>query len=153
GAVEGSGLTSSNWMGACCGGKTSLWCARQQPSRVQALVLEAPAAIRQEGAAPPAGTPDEIARRLYAHPERVSAPPIDPALRAKAQPLVQRLLGPHRDANLESRLPDLSTPTLVLFGTRDGVIEPAMGRIYKDLIPNCHLIFVYDAPHPLTTHP
>jgi len=48
-------------------------------------------------------------------------------------------------------LQDLSTPTLVLFGTLDGVIEPAMGRIYKDLMPNCHLVFVYDAAHAIST--
>ena len=150
-AVDKLGLDTFNLMGTSFGGKTALWLALQQTSRVQALVLEAPAAIRQEGAAPPAGTPDEIARRLYAHPERFSAPPIDPALRAKAQPLVQRLLGPHRDPDLESRLQDLSTPTLVLFGTLDGVIEPRIGRIYKDLMPNCHLVFVYDAAHAIST--
>src|SRR5438094_670233 len=67
------------------------------------------------------------------------------------RPLVQRLLGPHRDADLESRLQDLATPTLVLFGTLDRVIAPAMGRIYKDLMPNCHLVFVYDAGHAIST--
>src|SRR5437764_988077 len=103
-AVDKLGLDTFNLMGTSFGGKTALWLALQQTGRVQALVLEAPAAIRQEGAAAPSGTPQEIARRLYAHPERVSAPLIDPALRAKAQPLVQRLLGPHRDADLESPL-------------------------------------------------
>jgi pimeloyl-ACP methyl ester carboxylesterase len=151
-AVDKIGLDSFNLMGTSFGGKAALWVALQATGRVPALVLEAPAAIRQEGAAPPSGTPEEIARRLYAHPERMgSIPPIDPAARAKAQPLVQRLLGPHRDADLESRLQELSTPTLVLFGTLDGVIAPAMGRIYKDLMPNCHLVFVYDAAHAIST--
>ena len=151
-ALEALGVEAFNLMGTSFGGKAALWVALQATGRVPALVLEAPAAIRQEGAAPPSGTPEEIARRLYAHPERMtSIPPIDPAARAKAQPLVQRLLGPHRDADLESRLQDLSTPTLVLFGTLDGVIAPAMGRIYKDLMPNCHLVFVYDAAHAIST--
>jgi pimeloyl-ACP methyl ester carboxylesterase len=26
-----------------------------------------------------------------------------------------------------------------------------MGRIYKDLMPNCHLVFVYDAAHAIST--
>jgi pimeloyl-ACP methyl ester carboxylesterase len=151
-AIDKIGLDNFNLMGTSFGGKTALWLALQATQRVLALVLEAPAAIRQEGAEPPAGTPEEIARRLYAHPERLaSIPPIDPALRAKTQPLVQRLLGPHRDADLENRLQDLSTPTLVLFGTLDRVIAPAMGRIYKDLMPNCHLVFVYDAAHAIST--
>jgi pimeloyl-ACP methyl ester carboxylesterase len=151
-AIDKIGLDNFNLMGTSFGGKTALWLALQATQRVLALVLEAPAAIRQEGAEPPAGTPEEIARRLYAHPERLaSIPPIDPALRAKTQPLVQRLLGPHRDADLENRLQDLPTPTLVLFGTLDRVIAPAMGRIYKDLMPNCHLVFVYDAAHAIST--
>ena len=64
---------------------------------------------------------------------------------------MQRLRGPDRDAELEGRLPDLATPTLVLFGTLDAVIAPAMGRVYKDLMPNAHLVFVYDAGHVIST--
>jgi pimeloyl-ACP methyl ester carboxylesterase len=151
-AIDKLGLDSFNLMGTSFGGKAALWVALQATQRVPALVLEAPAAIRQEGAAPPSGTAEEIARQLYAHPERLtSIPPIDPAMRAKTQPLVQRLLGPRRDADLESRLQDLSTPTLVLFGTLDRVIAPAMGRFYKDLMPSCHLVFVYDAAHAIST--
>lgn len=94
----------------------------------------------------------EMARRLYAHPERLaSIPPPDPVTRAKTQPLVQRLRGPDRDADLESRLPGLAIPTLVLFGTLDSVIAPAMGRVYKELMPSCHLVFVYDAAHAINT--
>jgi pimeloyl-ACP methyl ester carboxylesterase len=29
------------------------------------------------------------------------------------------------------------------------MIAPAMGRIYKDLIPDAHLVFVYDAGHAI----
>ena len=151
-AVEALGLDAINLMGTSFGAKTALWLALQRPERVMALVLEAPAAIRQPGAQSPTGTPEEIARRLYAHPERLGSIPLpDPALRAKAQALVQRLRGPDRDAELEARLSGLTVPTLVLFGTLDSVISPDMGRIYKDLIPGCHLMFVYDAAHAIST--
>jgi pimeloyl-ACP methyl ester carboxylesterase len=151
-AIRNVGLDTFNLMGTSFGGKTALWLALQAPQHVLALVLEAPAAIRQEGAEPPAGSPEEMARRLYAHPERLAAIPVpDPAVRAKTQPLLQRLRGPHRDADLEGRLPELATPTLVLFGTLDSVIAPAMGRVYKELVPNCHLVFVYDAAHAIST--
>jgi len=146
------GLDSFNLMGTSFGGKTALWLALQQPQQVQALVLEAPAAIRPEGAQIPSGTPEEMARRLYAHPERLGPlPGPDPAVQAKTRALVQRLRGPDRDSDLERRLPELSTPTLVLFGTLDAVIPPAMGRFYKDLISNAHLVFVYDAGHAIST--
>lgn len=102
-AVANLGLDTFNLMGTSSGGTTALWLALQAPERVLALVLEAPAAIRQEGA-----------------------------------------------EDLERRLPGLATPTLVLFGTRDSVIAPAMGRVYKALMPNCHLVFVYDAAHAIS---
>jgi pimeloyl-ACP methyl ester carboxylesterase len=104
-AIKNLGIDSFDLMGTSFGGTTALWLALQAPERVRALVLEAPAAIRQEAV----------------------------------------------DAELESRLPNLATPTLVLFGTLDAVIAPAMGRVYTDLMPNAHLVFVYDAGHAIAT--
>ena len=142
------GLDRFNLMGTSFGGKTALWLAVQSPERVLALVLESPAAIRPEGAAPPPSSPAEMARLLYAYPERQPpAPPVDPAIRAKTQRLVARLRGPDRDRDLEAGLPQLAVPTLVVFGTRDRMIPPEIGHFYKELIPNCHLVFVYDAGH------
>jgi pimeloyl-ACP methyl ester carboxylesterase len=151
-AIDQLGLDHFNLMGTSFGGKTALWLALQQPARVRALVLEAPAAIRPAGAEPPSGSPEEMARRLYAHPERMAPLPTpDPAVRAKTAKLVGRLRGPDRDADLEARLPSLATPSLVLFGTLDRVIPPQMGRFYPQLMPNCHLVFVYDAGHAIST--
>ena len=149
-AVEKLGIDRFNLMGTSFGGKTALWLALQQPERVLSLVLEAPAAIRPQNAVTPTGTPEEIARRLYAHPERM--PPIparDPVDAARLLLLVRRLRGPNRDTDLEAGLRDLATQTLVVFGTLDGVIPPDMGRIYKELMPNAHLVFVYDAGHAI----
>ena len=43
----------------------------------------------------------------------------------------------------------LTIPVLVVLGTRDAMIPPEMGRLYKDLIPDAHLVFVYDAAHAI----
>ena len=129
------------------GAKVALTLASTHPDRVIALVLEGPAAIRPEGSIPPIGIP-----RLYAHPERV--PPMtmpDPATMAKQRALTGRLRGPDRDAAFEARLTALAIPVLVLFGTLDHVIPSSMGRFYKQLIPNCQLVFVYDAGHEIGT--
>jgi pimeloyl-ACP methyl ester carboxylesterase len=151
-AIAALGLDRVNLWGTSFGGKAALFLAAQEPASVAALVLESPAAIRPEGTRRPAGTPEEIARRLYAHPERVPpAPPVDPAVGAKVARLTSRLRGPDRDPDLECRLPDLNVPTLVLFGTEDRVIPPEMGRFYKQLMPNCHLVLVYDAGHAIAT--
>ena len=67
-AADALGLDRFNLMGTSFGGRIALWLAAQHPERVQGLVLESPAAIRPEGARPPAGPPEEMARRLYGHP-------------------------------------------------------------------------------------
>jgi pimeloyl-ACP methyl ester carboxylesterase len=151
-AAAALGLDSFNLMGTSFGGRTALWLAVQEPKRVEALVLEAPAAIRAAGTRPPSGSPSEVASRLYAHPEQVPPlPPVDPAVRAKTAAFVERLRGPDRDPDLESRMRELAVPTLVLFGTVDQVIPPEMGHFYKELLPNCSLVFVYDAGHAIST--
>jgi len=148
-AVANLGVERFNLMGNSFGGKLALWLAIQQPERIQALILVAPAAIRPEGARPPqALAPEELMARLYAHPER-QAPllSLDSAIRAKQQALVHRIMGPPRDEALESRMPGLHVPVLVVFGTMDRMIPPEMGRLYCEKLPNCHLILVYDAGH------
>jgi pimeloyl-ACP methyl ester carboxylesterase len=148
-AVSNLGIEQFNLMGNSFGGKLALCMAVQQPERIQALVLVAPAAIRPTGGTLPRPTsPEERMALLYAHPER--QPPAalsDPAIIDKQQTLVRRLMGPPRDAELESRLPDLHVPVLVLFGTMDRMIPSEMGRLYCEKLPNCNLVLVYDAGH------
>jgi pimeloyl-ACP methyl ester carboxylesterase len=149
-AIDVLGFGKTNLMGTSFGGKVALWLAVQRPELIGAVVLEAPAAIRPEGSRPASGTPEEIARMLYAHPERM--PPIpksDPDQVARISKFVRRLAGPDRDATLEQRMRQVQTPVLVVFGTRDGMIPPALGRIYKELMPDAHLVFVYDAGHAI----
>ncbi|MBO0737083.1 MAG: alpha/beta hydrolase [Alphaproteobacteria bacterium] len=151
-ALSSLRIDKFNLMGTSFGGTAALWLAVRQPERVEGLVLEAPAAIRPAGSRPPSGSAEEMARRLYAHPERLGPlPAVDPAVQAKTRALVSRLRGPDRDADLETQMRSLSTPTLVLFGTLDSVIPPETGRFYRELLPNCHLVFVYDAGHGIST--
>jgi pimeloyl-ACP methyl ester carboxylesterase len=149
-AADALGLDRFDLMGTSFGGKAALWLAVRHPERVRALVLEAPAAIRPPGAAPASGTPEQMAARLYGHPERMPPlPATDPEIQAKQQRLVARLRGPDRDPELETAMRRLDTPTLVLFGTLDRMIPPEMGRHYKELLPNGHLVLVYDAGHAI----
>ncbi|HEX3951996.1 MAG TPA: alpha/beta fold hydrolase [Stellaceae bacterium] len=149
-AADALGLDQFNLWGTSFGGRTALWLAAQAPERAQAIVLEAAAAIRPTGMRTPSGTPEAMARLLYAHPERM--PPLvlpDMAVRMKTSALVARLRGPDRDADLEARLSRLATPTLVLFGTQDRLMPPELGRHYEELMPNAHLVLVYDAGHAI----
>ncbi len=151
-AVAAIGVDRFDLMGTSFGGRTALYLAAQAPERVIALVLESPAAIRQPGGTPPSGTPQEMARMLFAHPERLPPlPPQDPEIQAKTGRLVARLRGPDRDPALDALMPGIATPTLALFGTLDRVTPPELGRHYKALLPNCNLVLVYDAGHAIST--
>jgi pimeloyl-ACP methyl ester carboxylesterase len=125
--------------------------ALQQPERVQALVLAAPAAIRPEGSSRPRpASVEERMALLYAYPERQpAASPPDPAVMAKQETLVRRLIGPPRDEAFERRLAALDVPVLVLFGTLDRMVPSEMGRLYCETLPNCSLVLIYDAGHAL----
>jgi pimeloyl-ACP methyl ester carboxylesterase len=145
-AMRELGIERYDLQGTSFGGKLALWLAVQHPQSVKTLVLVSPAAIRPEGAQPPraAGAP----LTLYAHPERLPAqPPLDPEVTAKQMALTRRIIGAPRDEELESRLGDLPVPVLVVFGTEDKMLPAEMARIYREKIPNCNLVFVYDAAH------
>jgi pimeloyl-ACP methyl ester carboxylesterase len=147
-AVSALGIERFSLWGTSFGGKLALSLAVQAPERHEALVLAAPAAIRTESGGLP--SPAELPGLLHAHPERRrdAAPPA-PEVDAKQRELVQRLIGPPRDAALEDAMRGLHVPTLVLFGTEDRLTPPELGRHYREILPNCHFVIVYDAAHAL----
>jgi pimeloyl-ACP methyl ester carboxylesterase len=148
-AVDALGVEGFDLWGTSFGGKLALWLAIDAPDRVQALVLAAPAAIRIPGVRPP-DDPAELAAILYHHPERQpSAVPPAPEIAANQRALVERLIGPERDAELEAAMRELTVPTLVMFGTEDRLTPPQLGRHYPELLPHAHLVLVYDAAHAI----
>ena len=147
-AADALGLDRYNLWGISTGGAAAVWLAVQQPERLSALVLAAPSAIVPPGNQPASGTPEQMARILYGHPERMPPMPArDPAILAKQGALVGRLRSQGRDPDLEARLRTCEVPTLVLWGTLDRLIPSDTARIYKELMPSCHLVLVYDAGH------
>jgi pimeloyl-ACP methyl ester carboxylesterase len=48
-------------------------------------------------------------------------------------------------ADLQRRLSEVATPTMVAFGTADSQALQETGRVYAKAMPNGHLVFVYDA--------
>jgi pimeloyl-ACP methyl ester carboxylesterase len=142
-AVANLGIDRYDLQGNSFGGKLALWLAVQHPDAVRALVLVGPAAIRPEGGPP--RSPGAFV--LYAHPERQTPQQPDAETAAKQMTLARRIMGPARDPELEARMADLTVPVLVVFGTLDSVVPPEMGRHYKQILPSCSLVFVYDAAH------
>jgi pimeloyl-ACP methyl ester carboxylesterase len=54
-----------------------------------------------------------------------------------------------QDAELGSRLREITAPTLVLVGTRDRSGSRQAGHRCREQIPSCHLILVYEAGHAI----
>ena len=155
-AIAAIGIERTSLWGTSFGGKLALWLAADAPDLVDALVLESPAAIRDETPPPaaPAGPPSPTthAALLYAHPERrLPAPEPAPDVVAKQQALAGRLVGPARDADLEAAMAGLAVPTLALFGTADRLTPPELGRHYRQILPDCHVLVVYDAAHQIAS--
>jgi pimeloyl-ACP methyl ester carboxylesterase len=134
-------------IGTSFGANVALWQTLQAPDKVEALVLIAPTAIRP-AAGPLVGTPEAMARQLFAHPEKARGlASVDPAIVAKEQALVQRLTGGGHDTEAERRLGEIPCATLVLFGSEDKMVTPEAARLYREWIPNSNIAFVYDAGH------
>ena len=135
-------------LGTSLGAATALRLALSHPDDVAALILESPSAFRPADWHPQNFTPEQLRAALFAHPETAPAP-APPEIIQKQIGLLQRLLGPNHDPALEERLRGFPMSTLVLFGRKDGLVPPEIGRIYKELMPNSSLVFVYDAAHEI----
>jgi pimeloyl-ACP methyl ester carboxylesterase len=148
GAIGALGIERHSLWGISFGAKLALWMAVADPDRIDALVLSAPAAIRIDDRPLPAA--QELPAVLYAHPERrPPQPPLSPDIDSKQRALVNRLIGPPRDAEIERAMSELHVPTLVLFGSEDPLTPPELGRHYRELLPSCEFLIVYDAAHAL----
>lgn len=91
------------------------------------------------------GSAAEVALWLaLQHPERVQALVLvaPMALHTEGAPLPG-------DDGLVERLSGLATPTLALFGTRDREAPPELGRAYRERLPNCHVVLVYNSDHAI----
>ena len=137
-------------IGHSFGGWRATWYTVLHPQKVGQLVLECPAGFREEGVGGLSPDPEELQRRLYAHPEKV--PP-----KTKPESMVTRnreMLahyhgGKAKDDALVDRLNEIEVLTLILHGTKDGAIPISSPRLLKRLIPRAFLIYVYDAAHAI----
>ena len=144
--IRALGLTSAHVWGTSMGGVIATHLALDHPDLVDSLILEGPAPFRTGGLNPAETDPADLAKAFNRHPDRVawrrpSAP--DPA----RWPLITKIMGGEHDSELEARLSQIQAPTLALWGTDDLVTPAAAGRVYKEHVPHCSYVLVYDAAH------
>lgn len=150
-AVAALGIERYSLMGISFGSKLALTMALLNPQEVPAVVLISPAAIRLERTTAPTHVSfAEAMQMLYRHPGRQPhIRPLPPGIIEKNRALSDRLLGPPRDPAFEARLATLAMPVLALFGTADVVTPPAGAHLYRNALPNCHIVMLYDAAHAI----
>jgi pimeloyl-ACP methyl ester carboxylesterase len=149
-AVSALGIDRYALLGTSLGGLVSLWWATEAPDEVTSLVLEAPAALRLRDPDPVVlSDHSSFMKAFHAQPHRKPwlADGEIPALRSPE--LFARMMGPKLDETLIDRLRTLPVPTLVMFGTEDGVMTQGQGRLYKQILPECIFTIVYDAAHDI----
>ncbi|MBV9579831.1 MAG: alpha/beta hydrolase [Chloroflexi bacterium] len=146
-AARQLGLERFSLWGTSFGGAVALWAAIGAPDAVETLVLEGCGAIEPAGGFPSVSTPAELHHYLYAHPDRhpLAAPP-PPELLAQRRALLGSLRRVPRE-EVESQLAGLDVLTLAVFGSRDRLTPPELGRIYAEKMPRCHFVLLYDAGH------
>ena len=133
-------------IGTSFGANVALWHTLQAPDQVDALVLISPTALMPMGNLA-VSNPTEMAKQMLAHPDSPVAPDLAPEIAAKELALIRRLGGSIHDAEAEGRLSEIQCPTLVVFGSKDGLVAAAAASTYRREIPNSHVSIVYDAGH------
>ena len=131
-------------IGTSVGADVALWHTLEAPDRVDALVLISPTALRPLSN-PAGGNPTEMAEQMLAHSDSLIAPHLAPEIAVKEQELITRLGGGTHDKEAESRLSEIQCSTLVVFGSKDGLVAGGAASTYRREIPNSHLSLVYDA--------
>jgi len=89
-----------------------------------------------------------LRRLMFAHPENLPAEQKPAEMQAQNRATVHHYHGETAtDRDLAARLEDIKALTLILHGTKDGVIPIASPRLLKERIRRSHLVYVYDAAH------
>ena len=137
-------------LGSSFGGWVAAWLAVRHPDKVEQLVLEAAAGFRPQGVGGLVADPALLRRLMFAHPENLPANEKSAEIQAQNRAATHHYHGDTAtDRDLLARLGDIKALTLILHGTRDGIIPTESARLLKERIARAHLVYVYDAAHAL----
>ena len=136
-------------IGQSFGGFLSVWFTARHPDKVGFLVPQCPSGFRPKDIAQkPPGTPEEMRARMFAHPERIPPGEKTPEQLSESRKWANNY---HKsvglDETLVAQLSSIGCQTLILQGTRDGMMPPESGQLLMREIPRAKLLYVYDAGH------
>jgi pimeloyl-ACP methyl ester carboxylesterase len=137
-------------VGHSFGGWTAAWLAALHPGKVGQLVLQASAGFRPDGIGGLVSDPVKLRQMMFAHPENLPPEQKTPEVLAKNRSMVHHYHGATAmDRDLVAKLGAIEAKTLILHGTKDGVIPVDSPRLLKERIPQSYLVYVYDAAHAI----
>ncbi|HEV7664476.1 MAG TPA: alpha/beta hydrolase [Chloroflexota bacterium] len=140
-------------IGESFGGGVSSWLAARHPDVVERLILAAPAGLRAgDGPRLLDLSPQQVSVLLYGRPPDEQPGPTEAERRTRNRHNSARLgsTRPPFDADLFEQLKNISAPTLVIWGTADGMISPDSAQNFISQIPGARLVRIEGAPHVLS---
>jgi pimeloyl-ACP methyl ester carboxylesterase len=153
------GIERAHVVGHSFGGMVAAEVAATSPERVERLVLIAPIGFwHDEHPIPELTTipPSEMPRLVLADPDgplaALMAPPAPDDLEAlyragQTIAAVNQFIWPLPDKGLGRRLYRVKAPTLVVWGTEDGLVHPAYAEDFRDGIRGAAVLLVEGAGH------
>ena len=148
-----AGLDSYTLIGVSLGADVAFRLASLYSDAVDALILVSPADVGADsgvGTALPLrwDTPELAAQAMLAHPENASHRlPLAGRTTALAG-LSQEWYGADWD-DAKDLLSRLECPTLAVFGQEDRLTSREAAGLWRELVPNCNICFVYDAGYAI----
>jgi pimeloyl-ACP methyl ester carboxylesterase len=170
------GIATAHLVGFSLGGQLALQCAHLAPERVRSLLLAAPAAIGLDtiinfrlaslrGVGELLTRPNPfgmkmLLRTAFADPSKVTSDMVEDRLVLARLPGAQtaflttlrgmlRFSGFHPElvAGIQSWLPSVACPALVIWGSQDRFLPPRHAEILRERLPNCTIKFYDNCGH------
>ena len=143
--ADAAGLQSCTLIGVSAGADAAFRLALLRPGAVDALILVSPTCVGTSQHRP-ADAPEPAPNAMLAHPENAPGPPSASRMAALAA-MAQHWPPVSGNDDAAALLPQLQCPTLAIFGQEDRIVPPETARLWRELAPNCNIVFVYDAGH------
>ncbi len=162
--VAFKGLEEMNLVGNSLGGHVGLIYTLRNREKVKRLVLTGSSGLFEDGMGgsyPKRGSYDYVSERVaytFYDPKTATKELIDEVFETtKSIPKCLRIVGIAKSAqrnNMADEIPDITCPTLLIWGLNDTITPPMVAHEFNQLIPNSTLRFVDKCSHaPMMEQP
>ena len=142
--VKDTGINSYSVVGTSLGADVAPHVALSSPETVTTLVLVSPTRIGRVTSTA-WNSPETATAAMLAHPGDGSNSPPSADRTARLEALFE--LWAEDESDTLGLISHLACATLAMFGQEDRLVSREAGQVWKELVPNCSLSYVYDAGH------